>query len=603
MTLDTLGSSAIRARVNSFGLRGAVLRKVLSREEDAILKQERDQLQTLLVALARLDPAPEDLRRLEQALRQLDELFLLVVVGEFNAGKSAFINALLGSTLLPEGVTPTTTQIQMLRYGEEARQLWEGEYAVFTFPVEWLRDINLVDTPGTNAVIQRHQELTEEFVPRSDLVLFVTSADRPFSESERVFMEHIRAWGKKVVVVVNKIDILEGDEQISQVVNFVSQNAQLLLGIEPQVFAVSAKLAGQAKRATTTGAGEQLWAASRFDRLERFILEALDERERIRLKLENPLGVADRLTAEYLEVAHRRQRILQDDLATVATVDSQLELYAEEMRRDFQYHLSHVENVLYQMLERGNEFFEETVRLRRIFDLVNAERVRGEFERRVVADTANQVEAHVGELIDWMVQKDFQQWQAVMEYLNRRSAEHEGRIVGQVGGRFERSRQELLASVGRSAQQVVRSYDKEKEARQLAESIQTAVAQAALVQVGAISLGAILVKLLTTAVLDVTGVLAAGTVAALGLYIIPARRRRAMRDLQSQVNDLRQRLTGTLSAQFEEELAQSLRRIREAMAPYTRFVRSEQTQLRQVVEELQAAQSRLQGLRSRIRQL
>jgi predicted GTPase len=88
---------------------------------------------------------------------------------------------------------------------------------VFTHPTDWLRDINLVDTPGTNAVVQRHQELTEEFVPRSDLVLFVTSADRPFSESERAFMECIRSWGKKVIVVVNKIDILEGGGEVAQV--------------------------------------------------------------------------------------------------------------------------------------------------------------------------------------------------------------------------------------------------------------------------------------------------------------------------------------------------------------------------------------------------
>jgi small GTP-binding protein len=66
--------------------------------------------------------------------------------------------------------------------------------------------INIVDTPGTNAIIRRHQEITEEFVPRADLILFVTSADRPFSESERLFLQRIREWGKKIVFVVNKAD-------------------------------------------------------------------------------------------------------------------------------------------------------------------------------------------------------------------------------------------------------------------------------------------------------------------------------------------------------------------------------------------------------------
>ena len=580
-----------------------MLRKLLSKEQDTILKEERLQLEGLRLTLARLDPASPDMPLLQQALRQLEELFLLVVVGEFNAGKSAFINALLGERVLPEGVTPTTTQIQMLRYGEEPDQRWERDIVVFTYPTDWLRDINLVDTPGTNAVIQRHQELTEEFVPRSDLVLFVTSADRPFSESERAFMERIRAWGKKVIVVVNKIDILEGEEEVAQVLQFVDQNAGTLLGIVPQVFPVSAKLALQAKQAVTEDERHALWSASRFAPLERFILETLDERERIRLKLESPLGVADRLATQYLDVVRGRLALLKDDFSTIDTVEAQLGVYEEDMRRDFKYHLSHVENVLHEMLARGRDFFDETVRFRRVFDLLNAERVRGEFERSVVADTVNQVEAHVGELIDWMVDKDFQQWQAVMDYLNRRSAQHEGRMVGRVGGRFERSRQELLASVGRAARQVVRSYNKEKEARELAESIQTAVAQAALIQVGAIGLGAILVKLLATAIADVTGVLAASVVAALGLYIIPARRRRAKKELQRKVNDLRERLSRALTRQFEQELSQSLRRIREAMTPYTRFVRGEHGQLQRIEQELLDTQATLHSLRTRVQQL
>ncbi len=580
-----------------------MLRKLLSKEQDTILKEERLQLEGLRLTLVRLDPASHDIPLLQQALRQLEELFLLVVVGEFNAGKSAFINALLGERVLPEGVTPTTTQIQMLRYGDEPDQRWERDIVVFTHPTDWLRDINLVDTPGTNAVIQRHQELTEEFVPRSDLVLFVTSADRPFSESERAFMERIRAWGKKVIVVVNKIDILEGEEEVAQVLQFVDHNAGMLLGIVPQVFPVSAKLALQAKQAATEEEGQALWSASRFAPLERFILETLDERERIRLKLESPLGVADRLAAQYLDVVRGRLALLKDDFSTIDTVEAQLGVYEEDMRRDFKYHLSHVENVLHEMLARGRDFFDETVRFRRVLDLLNAERVRGEFERSVVADTVNQVEAHVGELIDWMVDKDFQQWQAVMDYLNRRSAQHEGRMVGRVGGRFERSRQELLASVGRAARQVVRSYNKEKEARELAESIQTAVAQAALIQVGAIGLGAILVKLLATAIADVTGVLAASVVAALGLYIIPARRRRAKKELQWKVNDLRERLARALTRQFEQELGQSLRRIREAMTPYTRFVRGEHEQLQRIEQELLATQATLHSLRTRVQQL
>ncbi|MCB1093848.1 MAG: dynamin family protein, partial [Verrucomicrobiae bacterium] len=132
--------------------------RLLDHHEQDLLQSERSLLDRLGLSLARLEARREDQDRLEQARRQLDELFLLVVVGEFNAGKSAFINALLGETLLEEGATPTTVRVHVLRHGDElSRNLTEADLEVITAPVEWLRDINLVDTPGANAVIQRHQ--------------------------------------------------------------------------------------------------------------------------------------------------------------------------------------------------------------------------------------------------------------------------------------------------------------------------------------------------------------------------------------------------------------------------------------------------------------
>jgi small GTP-binding protein len=580
-----------------------MLRTPLDEQQTEILNQERALLANLRVTLARLDAVPDDQRRLEQALRQLEELFLLVVVGEFNSGKSAFINALLGQPLLTEGVTPTTDRVHLLRYGPApAQSMRDDDIAVLTLPVEWLRDINIVDTPGTNAVIQRHQRITEDFVPRSDLVLFVTSADRPFAESERIFLERVREWGKKVVVVINKIDIFDDEQQIQQVGQFVADNAQQLLGLRPQIFAVSARLAQKAK--TVTGVERSaLWQASRFGPLEEFILQTLDERQRLQLKFENPLGIAARLKEHYMASTQARLDLLNADFKTIDRIEDQLIGYEDDMRHNFKYKLTHVDNVLHRMSARGVEFFDETLRLGRVFDLLNTSRVRAEFEQEVVADAAQEVEDHVRDLIDWLVDQDFREWQRVIEHVNRQAEQHQEQIVGQVGAQFDHTRREQLASAQRAAREVIHSYDKSEEARVLADSVRTAIAQTALVEVGAIGLGAVLVALLHSVAADATGVLAAGAVAVLGLFILPRRRDTAKQQLKSRIEELRVRLTDILTEQFERELTASLQRIREAIAPYTGFVRREREKLGDIEGQLLSVTATIQSLRVRLKDL
>src|SRR5438105_7345097 len=183
---------------------------ILTEQQLEIRTAEREALQQLQSAIKPLEPHEDDLNALKQAEADLEELFLLVIVGEFNSGKSSLINAMLGAEVLPEGVTPTTASINLLRYGAHAGERNVSDFVVErTYPTQFLRDISIVDTPGTNAIIRRHEELTRNFVPRSDLVLFITSADRPFTESEREFMDTIRDWGKKIVLILNKIDLLQ----------------------------------------------------------------------------------------------------------------------------------------------------------------------------------------------------------------------------------------------------------------------------------------------------------------------------------------------------------------------------------------------------------
>ena len=583
------------------------MQRVLTEEQRVLLDRERALLEELRVQLARLGATEDDLTLLKGALQHIDDLFLLVVVGEFNAGKTAFLNALLGERLLAEGVTPTTSHIHILRYGESMHQeTTADDILMLQLPVEWLRNLSLVDTPGVNAVVQRHQEITEEFIPRSDLVLFVTSADRPFSESERLFLQRIRQWSKKVVVIVNKIDLIEAEVDRQQILDFIRENGRHLLGADPQIFMVSARLAMQAKQAAGRGEAEAhrvLWRASHFDKLEQFTQVTLNDNERLRLKLENPLGVASRLIDKYIAVISERQEILRGDFETIDTIDDQFAAYEKDMRRDFSYQRSRVENVLYEMLERGDKFFDEVLRLTRVMELVNSEKLRGDFTREVVADSSREIERHVNELIDWMIDKDYRQWRAIMDYLRRRAEKHTERMVGQINNDFELNRQNLLGGIGRNAQRLVDSYDREAEALKMAQAVQSAVFQTAAVEVGALGLGAVLVIILQGVWLDVTGILGASAVAALGLYLLPYKRSQVKAELRKQVAELRDQLEAALTRQFDNELQESAQRLQEAIAPYMRFVRAEREKLEKLDAELRLLKVKLTNQRNTVQAL
>ncbi len=560
-----------------------MLRRILDKTQARILAEERRTLGNLQVALARFGLDPKDQETLAHSIQTLDELFLLVVVGEFNSGKSAFINALLAQPILEEGVTPTTTRINLLKYGPEVSRTAQGAALdVITAPLDLLQEINIVDTPGTNAIQREHEAITEEFVPRADMVLFVTSADRPFTESERAFLERIRNWGKKVVVVLNKIDILESDGHVQEIERFITENARALLGFTPEIFPVSAK---QALRAKQTG-DAALLERSRFPALETYIVATLDEKERIRLKLGNPLKVGQRVIGTVLAAIDGRLALLQDDIAAVEDIYRQMQAYREDMRRDFRFRLADVDNVLHEFENRGMTYFDETVRLARVFDLLNKSRLQAEFERKVVADVPQTIERRVVEVIDWLVAKNLRQWQAVMDHLAERRTAHAGRIVGQVGGTFDYDRDRLLQTVWRETQRTIETYDRRAEAEQVADSVRTAVATTALVEVGAIGLGAVLTAAFSTTAMDVTGVLAATALAALGLFVIPARRRKAKDELHGKIAALREKLMAALTGQFDGELERSLSKLEEAIEPYTRFIRTERDHLTKTRQDL-----------------
>jgi hypothetical protein len=323
------------------------------------------------------------------------------------------------------------------------------------------------------------------------------------------------------------------------------------------------------------------------------------------LKLLNPIGVGAALIERYQSATRERLNVLQEDFSLLEDVEGQLAVYGKDMAREFEGRMASVDNVLLEMERRGQEFFDDTMRIGRMFDLLNRSRVQEGFERQVVADAPQQIEKRVNDLVDWLVESDFRQWQRISRHLSDRRREFRERIVGEDHGDpesrpFHDERRRLVESVGSAAQRVVDTYDRRQEASELADGARNAVAAAAAAGAGAVGLGTLVTIAASTAAADVTGIILASVIAALGFFIIPAKRSQAKGEMRRKIADVRTRLSAALRKQFQEEIARSGARMQESVGPYSRFVRAEGEKLQETDARLRQLASDLHRVRERV---
>ncbi|MGZ5005971.1 MAG: dynamin family protein [Chthoniobacterales bacterium] len=250
--------------------------------------QLRTELETALASLLKLSielrREPASLDTLHGLLKDIREPLLFVVAGEVKAGKSSLLNALFGQEFAKVDVLPATDRICIFRYGDEEKSVEVSPQLIERYqPIPFLRDFNVVDTPGTNTMVKQHQTITESFIPRADLVLFVFSVTNPWTQSAWELLHFVqKKWLKNVVFVLQQADLREPSE-IEIIQRHLHDTALQKLGFAPPIFAVSARKAFLAK---TTGVDKEgLWKDSRFGPLEKQINHMVTEDSARVLKL------------------------------------------------------------------------------------------------------------------------------------------------------------------------------------------------------------------------------------------------------------------------------------------------------------------------------
>ena len=289
------------------------------------LKGELENVLAGLIKLAsEMQRSGEQLDTLQSLLRDITEPLLFVVVGEVKSGKSSLLNAIFGNEFAKVDVLPTTDRVYIFRHGPEEKTTEVSPKLTERYlPIPFLRDVNVVDTPGTNTMVKEHQMVTEDFMPRADVVLFVFSVANPWTQSNWEFLDFLqKTWLKNVIFVIQQIDLREPTE-IDVIHRHVQDTAMRRLGFVPPIFPVSAR---KALLARTSGLDkEKLWEESAFAPLEEQINFIVTESGARMLKIRSTYQAA---RAALDDLQREIRSILKKISADTAVLDRLQELLA-----------------------------------------------------------------------------------------------------------------------------------------------------------------------------------------------------------------------------------------------------------------------------------
>ena len=631
----------------------------------ALVADERALLGSILDFLASEVPDIPEATLLEEARGALDDPFLLVVAGEFNSGKSSVINALLGASVLREGVLPTTNEISVLRAsppgtgGQPRTQACaDGHFDVF-LATPLLTRVSIVDTPGTNVILERQQRLTEEFIPRADLVLFVLSADRPLTQSEVAFLTYIRQWEKRVVFALNKVDTLASPAEVDQVRAFVASNAAQLLGTSGgtgEVFPVSARAALAAKLACggplpwghppPALLAQPGWRGSGFDALEGFVSRFLGGEdaphpgEALRLKLLTPLSLAAALLDAAGRCLDAQAGVAAAELAGVAAVRRQLAAYQTDMAKDAAIQRSRVRDLVRATSQRAERFVDAQLRLqntRLLASLWRTRRPRGDDESRdgekpgaggdtddddglvdaymaqVVATSMEDLRGGVGEHSTWLrrnAQRQVEHYRGVVlargfgPQGDRRRGDTQqqplpvGSAVTPVGGAAG-SGGAALGPAGQ-ASAVADRFDQGAAALLLADEIRQAALSTAGSAGTALAVGTGLVAVLPTMGEDALSLALGGLAAYVGLLNLPLRRAEVKAKVARAAEAFGGELEAAMEAELQASLAQVAADIASLLAPWEAAAQAEAAAVAAAQARAEVEDAKLRELQQRV---
>ena len=575
----------------------------LATEYESLRRRQYELITGLLNVLPKVDQLGEErLSQMRDALFHADHPFLAVLVGPFNSGKSSIINALLGTPdLLTVGPVPTTDRINILRYGEEVQRMTTGAEAETVFhPSPLLQRVSLVDTPGLESVFQKHEDITRRFLHRADMVLMVMLATQAMTARNLEYLQTLKEYGKKVIIVINQSDLLNTTETAS-VLDYVTQESQSRLGFKPEIWMVSAKMGLEAwqggKRDIAT------WEASGLNHFENWIEQQLGDVARLRQKLTTPLQIASNVNQSALSTIRANQSTLDHYQSIASNLEQQLAAQKRDQDRTVREISTEAAAHFTESAKRGAAAIDETFRLGNalrsigggILELIGLtgllrrgpsnSLVKEVFERHRAFEPLDELAATVDKLGPRLEGKDLQDIDDLVKYARK---EIDGlpstistKVIGSIQPPLGYDRKALTEA--RKTLDDIEMEARQDETRHMDDLLRNSRLYLAVWELLLVIFGAFLLlggrnlwpPESPTPFLVLIGLLLLGVA---GLFAMPLRGRMLQSTHIARLNALQARYSEALNKAADKQLDYAMRLRRDAVQPLTRLIES-QTQI------------------------
>ena len=525
--------------------------------------------------------------KLAVAINNLESLFLVVFVGEFSTGKSSIINALVGENILDEGITPTTDKISIIKYGETKGVEIKDGIATYTVDQKNLDNLYIVDTPGTNVTIEQHEQITQNFIPRADIIFFTIGAERAVTGSESELIKFLTEdWKKRVVFLLNKVDIASNEGEYNELLEHSNTELARIFDVEPHIIPISAKLELESSGTALSG----------FDRLRKYLFETLSEEEKIKIKLNSSLDLAITL-AEETEVSIQENLIKIDkDIDKLNDFESRLEGMKEDIIVNSAQFTERIRSRLLEFKNRGVEFIDSLIRFENIFKLIRKEKIAREFEQKVSLQTVKEIEKDLDDMVAWTENSSKNILDSSIRFY-RDSIEGE---EANISTPFLQHRMKLIDTVRTELELRKAQIDPKMLGSNLVDSARNAVASVLGVQVGSLALGATVVSAFSSFIVDITGILTTLAVMATAFAILPKKRSSAMKEFSAKVDSLSDELIVSVRSQLTRDMDNINLQIIDSMSPLRNFYKTEKQKLIDTSEKILLIEKKLNEIRKNL---